>query len=60
MKNYTIICTEDETQKQVQYTFTSHTKYKEKLEEISRGYFTLEENTITSLVVARLKDLFSE
>lgn len=60
MKAYTIICTEDESQKQVEYHFTSYTKYKAKRDEINGAYFTLEENTITSLTVARLKDLFSE
>ena len=60
MKHYTIIAKDDETGKEVTYTFTSYTDYRAKLDEINQGYFTLEENTLTTLVVARLKDLFSE
>ena len=60
MKHYTIIAKDDETGKEVTYTFTSLTEYRAKLDEINAGYFTLEENTLTTLVVARLKDLFSE
>ena len=58
MKTYTIICTDDETGKQVQYEFTSRIEYEKKLNEIKYGYFVLTEKTITALEVARMKDLF--
>lgn len=60
MNNYTLIVKDDATGRQVTHDFTSATAYKKRLEEIAGQYFTLQENTITTLVVAKLPDLFDE